>query len=409
MGLEEDAVYEPQELLEDARKIQPQVVALRRSLHQEPELGLALPETRRRVLAELEDLDLEVTLHRRSSAVVATLRGAHPGPAVLLRADMDALPMPEDTDLPYRSRREGVMHACGHDAHTAMLTGAARLLAARRDALAGDVVLAFQAGEEGHFGARVMIEEGLLDRTSTVESAFALHVAPLLPPGTVATRSGPIFASADVFGIDLRGKGGHASMPHDCIDPIPVACEIVQALQSFVTRRIPAFDPVVLTVTRIEAGTTNNVIPETVHLEGTLRSVSEASRSRAAEGIRRVVEGVASAHDVEASVAVVSGYPVTVNDAARAHFAMEVAGGLLGAGHAIELPSPIMGAEDFSYVLQRAPGALLLLGVRPPGVAAPAPCHSNRMLLDEEGMVHGTALYAALALARLGAARRDTS
>ncbi len=389
-------------LLEDARKIQPQVVALRRSLHQEPELGLALPETRRRVLAALADLDLEVALHRRSDAVVATLRGARPGPAVLLRADMDALPMPEDTDLPFRSRREGAMHACGHDAHTAMLVGAARLLAARRDALSGDVVFAFQAGEEGHFGARIMIEEGLLECSPPVESAFALHVTPLLPPGTVITRSGPIMASADVFGIDLRGKGGHASMPHDCVDPVPVACEIVQALQTFVTRRVPAFDPVVLTVTRIQAGTTNNVIPEGAHLEGTLRSVSEASRRRAQEGIRRVVEGVASAHGVEASVAVVPGYPVTVNDADRVRFAIDVAGALLGEGRVLELPSPIMGAEDFSYVLERVPGAMLFLGVRPAGEIAPAPCHSNRMVLDEEGMVHGTALHAALALARLG-------
>jgi amidohydrolase len=395
-------VKHAERLLEDARKIQPQVVALRRSLHQEPELGLALPETRRRVLAALADLDLEVALHRRSDAVVATLRGARPGPAVLLRADMDALPMPEDTDLPFRSRREGAMHACGHDAHTAMLVGAARLLAARRDALSGDVVFAFQAGEEGHFGARIMIEEGLLECAPPVESAFALHVTPLLPPGTVTTRSGPIMASADVFGIDLRGKGGHASMPHDCVDPVPVACEIVQALQTFVTRRVPAFDPVVLTVTRIQAGTTNNVIPEGAHLEGTLRSVSEASRRRAQEGIRRVVEGVAGAHGVEASVAVVPGYPVTVNDADRVRFASDVASALLGEGRVLELPSPIMGAEDFSYVLERVPGAMLFLGVRPAGETAPAPCHSNRMVLDEEGMVHGTALHAALALARLG-------
>jgi amidohydrolase len=390
-------------LLEDARKIQPQVVALRRSLHEEPELGLALPETRRRVLGALEELDLDLALHRRASSLVATLRGGRPGPAVLLRADMDALPMPEDTDLPFRSRREGIMHACGHDAHTAMLAGAARLLAARRDALAGDVILAFQAGEEGHFGARVMLEEGLLERAPAVESAFALHVTPLLPAGMVATRRGALLASADVFGIDLRGRGGHASMPHDCLDPLPVACEIVQALQSFVTRRIPAFDPVVLTVTRISAGTTNNVIPETVHLEGTLRSVSETSRRRAQEGLRKVAEGVAAAHGIEASVAVVPGYPVTVNDAAATHFAVGVATRLLGEGRAVELPSPVMGAEDFSYVLERVPGAMLFLGVRPPGVDHPAPCHSNRMLLDEEGMVHGTALLAALALARLGA------
>ena len=391
-------------LLEAARKTQPEVVALRRRLHEEPELGLALPETRRRVLEALSDLDLELELHERSDALVAILRGGRPGPALLLRADMDALPMPEDTDLPFRSRRPGAMHACGHDAHTAMLVGAAHLLAAHRQDLAGDVVFAFQAGEEGHFGARFMLDEGLLERTPAVEAAFALHVTPLLPPGMVITRPGPLMASADVIGIDLVGRGGHASMPHDCVDPVPVACEIVQALQSFVTRRVPAFDPVVLTVTRIAAGTTNNVIPETVHLEGTLRAVSDASRRRAHEGIRQVAEGVARAHGVEARVAIAEGYPVTVNDAAATAFAVDVARGLLGEGRVVELPSPIMGAEDFSYLLERVPGAMLFLGVKPEGAGTPAPCHSNRMVLDEEGLVFGTALHAALALARLAPA-----
>ena len=281
-------------LLDAARQLQPELVRLRRSLHEEPELGLELPLTRAKVLDALADLDLRIELHEKTSGVVATLKGAREGRTLLLRADMDALPMPEDTDLPFRSRHDGRMHACGHDAHTAMLVGAARLLHERRDAMAGDVVFAFQPGEEGHFGARYMIDEGLLDRR--VDAAFAIHITPLLPVGMLGTRAGPLMASADIFDIRLAGRGGHASMPHDCTDPVPVACEIVSALQSFVTRRIPVFDPVVLTVARIEAGTTYNVIPESAHLQGTLRALSERSRELAREGIRDVVSGVAGAH-----------------------------------------------------------------------------------------------------------------
>jgi hippurate hydrolase len=391
------------ELLESARKLQPELIDLRRRIHAEPELGLELPETRAKVLEAISDLDLEVELSERTGGVVATLRGAKPGRTILLRADMDALPMPEDTDLPFKSRREGAMHACGHDAHTAMLAGAARLLCERRDRLAGNVLFMFQPGEEGHFGARAMVEEGLLERDPAVDAAFAIHVTPFLAPGWIAARPGPVLASADVFAVDITGKGGHASMPHDAVDPIPVACEIVQALQTFVTRRVHAFEPVVLTVTKIEAGTTTNVIPESAKLLGTLRSVSEDSRRRAHEGIRRVASRLAEAHEVEAAVHVVEGYPATVNDADFVQFALRVGKELLGDGRAIEMPFPIMGAEDFSFVLERVPGAMVFMGMKPDGVAEPAPNHSNRLLLNEEGLAYGAALHTAIALRYLGA------
>jgi hippurate hydrolase len=386
------------EILESAQKLQPQVVDLRRRIHAEPELGLELPETRAKVVEAISDLDLEVELSERTSGIVATLRGPRPGRTILLRGDMDALPMPEDTDLPFRSRREGAMHACGHDAHTAMLAGAARLLCERRESVTGNVVFMFQPGEEGHFGARVMLEEGLLERDPAPDAAFAIHITPNLPAGMLATRAGPIMASADVFSVDIAGRGGHASMPHDAVDPIPVACGIVQALQTFVTRRVHAFEPVVLSVTKLEAGTTTNVIPESAKLLGTLRSVSEVSRKRAQEGIRRVASRIAEAHEVEARVHVIDGYPVTVNDSDFTQLALRVGTELLGEGHAIEMPFPLMGAEDWSYVLDRVPGAMVYVGVQPEGVEAAPPCHSNRMLLNEEGMAYGTALHAALAL-----------
>jgi hippurate hydrolase len=390
-------------LLDEAKELLPDLVALRRAIHAEPELGLELPKTREKVLERLEALPLEIETHKNSTAVVATLRGARPGRAILLRADMDALPMPEDTGLPFASKTPGVMHACGHDAHTAMLVGAARLLAERRAELRGSVVFMFQPGEEGQAGARVMLEEGLLEREPKVEAAFAIHVAPEFPPGMIASRAGTLLASADVFEVTVRGKGGHASMPHLCRDPIPAACGIVPALQTFLTRSLAPSDPAIITVTMLRAGTTNNVIPETATLTGTIRAHSEAAREKAHEGVHRVADGVARAHGVEAEVRLLPGYPVTVNDGDFDGFVRSVAGELLGERSVVQLPAPFMGAEDFSFVLQRVTGSMAVLGMRPPGNTPPAPCHSNRMRIHEDGMAHGAALHAAVALRFLGA------
>ncbi|HXZ84651.1 MAG TPA: M20 family metallopeptidase [Myxococcota bacterium] len=384
-------------LLEDARAELPNAVALRRRIHERPELGLDLPETSAAVLESLADLGLEIARSRATSGFVARLRGGRRGRAVLLRADMDALPMPEDTGLPFASRVSGRMHACGHDAHTAMLASAARVLARRRGELAGDVLFLFQPGEEGFAGARIMLGEALFD-PGGVARAFALHVDPRVAIGRVASRAGSLLASADSFAIQVAGRGGHASMPHDALDPIPIACEIVSALQSFVTRRIDAFDPAVVSVTKIAAGTTVNVIPETAELLGTIRATSPRARERAHAGVRQLAEGVAAAHGAKAAVTLTEGYPVTVNDADAFALARRVADELLGPGAFIEMPAPLMGAEDFSFVLERIRGAMLFLGVRPEEPGLRAPCHSNRMVLNEEGMAHGIALHAALAL-----------
>jgi hippurate hydrolase len=389
-------------LLSDAGDLLSDVVSLRRRIHAEPELGLDLPKTQASVLDALADLDLEIRTGATLSSVVATMTGDAEGPTLLLRADMDALPMPEDTGLTFASRHDGRMHACGHDAHVAMLVGAARLLHQRRADLRGTVKFLFQPGEEGQHGARQCIEEGLLDGPA-VDGAFALHVSPNIPSGWLACRPGPILAAADELQIEIKGRGGHASTPHLAVDPIPVAAELVLALQSLVTRTVDAFDPAVLTVARISAGTTNNVIPERAELEGTLRTVSERTRDHAHAGIHRVAHHVAAAHDCEAQVTIERGYPVTVNDADFAAFTREVAGDLLGPERMIDLRSPIMGAEDWSYVLQRVPGAMAFLGVCPPDLdprSAPA-CHSNRMQLDEGAMVVGVATHAAVALSYL--------
>ncbi len=381
------------ELLAAARSLQPRLVSLRRRIHEEPEIGLETPATREKILAELDDLGLETRLHEQTSGIVATLRGARAGRRVLLRGDMDALPMPERTGLPFQSKSPDRMHACGHDAHVAMLAGAARLLCERRDRLAGEVIFMFQPGEESYGGAELMLREGIPE----FDASFAMHVAPQIPTGMIGSRPGPIFASFDDFEIEVRGSGGHASMPHDCLDPIPIASEIVGALQSFVTRRIPASDPGVLTVAQFHAGTTNNVIADAAQLSGTMRAVSDATRAMLLAGLPRIAEGIAAAHGAEARVEILPGYPVVVNDAGFEAFARETASELIGVQAVIPLPAAVMGAEDFAYVLDRAPGAMVLLGVRPKDTADPAPCHSSRMMLDEDAMPLGAALHAAIA------------
>lgn len=386
-------------------------VALRRKLHEWPEIGNHLPKTRDAVLESMADLPLDITLHESTSGIAALLTGGKPGPTVMLRGDMDALPMPEDTGLDFASRHENTMHACGHDTHTSMLATTARLLAERKDDLPGRVLFMFQPGEEGHHGAKFMLEEGLLDvppladgTPSPVSSAFALHITTAVPAGWVSAKGGPTMASSDTFEIEVKGKGGHASEPFRALDPIPVACEIVQALQMLITRRIPVFDPSVITVTQIHTGTTSNVIPETVWINGTIRAVSESTRKKVHDGLKRVAEGIASTHDMSARVDVKIGYPVTVNDGPSADFGLQVADALVGADKAVRLPSPIMGAEDFSYVLNKLPGAMIFLGGTPEGVnpATAAPNHSNRVMFDEKAMKTGIAMYASLALRTLG-------
>lgn len=384
--------------LSEAQRLLPGVTDLRRKIHVNPELGNQLPETTAAVLEHLADLDLEYRYSKETTGFVATLQGAGNGPRIMLRADMDALPMPENNDLPFASKNPGRMHACGHDAHTAMLAGAARLLSAHRDAINGSVDFFFQTGEEGHFGAKIAIEEGLFDAPNSPDAVFAIHITPLAPVGTVGCKPGPLLAAADSWELEIAGRGGHASMPQDCLDPIPVACEIVTAFNTFVTRRINAFDPVVLSTTKIEAGTTYNVIPESAKLMGTLRSTSPKARARAQEGMERVAVGIAAAHEMQATLNISNGYPVTINDHDFAAFAKDVAIGLFGEQGYASMSAPAMGAEDFSYFLARWPGAMMFLGVKPDDATLAAPCHSNRMILNESGMAHGVALHSQIAL-----------
>jgi amidohydrolase len=396
------------DLLAAAAAILPDVVAIRRRIHRHPEIGTVLPVTQALVVEELAKLGLEGRPGAALSSVVAVIEGARPGPTILLRADMDALPLHEDTELEFASEIDGAMHACGHDTHVAMLLGAARLLQQRRADLPGRVVLMFQPGEEGLGGARTMLAEGLLDAAAATggerpTGALAIHIDAHYATGEIHCRPGPEMAATDVIRITVRGRGGHASEPHGAVDPIAVAAEIVLALQAMVTRRIDVFDPAVVTIAQITAGTTNNIIPETAFLFGTIRTVSEATRERVRAGVRRVAEGIAAAHDARVEVDLEPGYPVTVNDPVYAGFVLDTARSLAGPERVVEMPAPIMGGEDFSYVLQQVPGAMAFLGARPEGTdpeTAPKN-HSNVVVFDEAAMPVGVALYAAVAIRHL--------
>ncbi|HEU4969093.1 M20 family metallopeptidase [Sphingomonas sp.] len=381
----------------DAEAILPDLVALRRAIHAEPELGLSLPKTTAKVKAALEGLPLEYREGGSTTGIVAVLKGGGDGPTVLLRGDMDALPMHEDTGLDFASATAGAMHACGHDSHVAMLVGAAKLLCAKREALKGTVLFMFQPGEEGWHGARYMIEDGLLDPLP--DAAFALHVMPNAPHGVFSSRAGPLLASADKIKVTVQGRGGHASMPHDALDPVPIACEIVLAIQTWVTRHVSVTDPAVVTIGKIEGGSTDNVIPESASLLGTIRTLSPGTRKAVQEGLERLAEGIAAAHGASATVAFEAGFPPTVCDPRAVDFARATVEEVFGPGAWITMPAPVMGAEDFSYVLEKVPGAMAFLGASECGSDWRSCCglHSNRMVLDESVMARGAALHAAIA------------
>jgi amidohydrolase len=402
---------------DEAAAIAGEIAELRHAIHREPEIGLDLPKTQAKVLDALAGLPLEVSTGRGLSSVTAVLRGGGgsgrsgssgdfgSGPVVLLRGDMDALPVTEETQLPYASAIPGVMHACGHDLHTAMLAGAARLLSARQAELPGSVIFMFQPGEEGYAGARQMIREGVLEAAGPRPvAAYGLHVTSnRLPCGVFSTRPGPMLAAADQITVTVHGRGGHASQPHLAADPIPAACEMVLALQTMVTRKFDVFDPVVITVGSLHAGTIDNVIPDQARFLATARSYSAKSRTALAELVPELVRDIAAAHGLGVDVEYKAEYPVTVNDATEAAFAGETIAAVFGPERGETAQNPITGAEDFSFVLEEVPGAFVFLGACPPDrnpENAPTN-HSALATFDDLALAEGTALYAELALRRL--------
>jgi amidohydrolase len=401
-------------LRNDIAELEQEVVDLRHQLHRHPEIGLDLPQTQRSVLDALEGLPLEITTGSSCSSVTAVLRGSGPAtsatdtgdrPTVLLRGDMDALPVQEATGLEFASQIDGAMHACGHDLHTAMLVGAAQLLSAHRDELAGDVVFMFQPGEEGWDGAGHMLAEGVLDAAGArVQRAYGVHVlSGKLPRHQFTTRPGTLMAASDGLLVTVRGAGGHGSAPHRAKDPVSVAAEIIVALQTMVTRQFDVFDPVVITVGKFQAGTRRNIIPDEAVFEATVRSFSRAARDRIQVTSVQLCEAIAAAHGLEADAQYNTEYPVTVNDAAQAAFAGRVVADVFGDGRFTPMPDPTPGAEDFSRVLEEVPGCYLFLGACPADdYEAAADNHSPLAAFDDAVMADGCLLHASLAIRALG-------
>jgi len=369
------------------------IVALRREIHREPELGFETGKTAKKVLEALDGLPLEVETGIAENGVVATLQGD--GPTVALRADMDALPIHEETGLPFASEEDGKMHACGHDGHTSMLVGAARALSQDhlRQRLNGTVKFIFQPAEEGGGGGRVMVEEGVAE---DVRSIFALHLWPGLPFGTAATKAGPIMAAADRFEMTVKGNGGHGAMPHLAVDAIAVAAQIVTALQTLVSREVNPVEPAVLTVGEIEAGFAFNIIPEMARLGGTVRTFDADLRERMPERIEELARGVAGGMRGDTELDYRFSYPVTRNDADASDLVLGVAEELFGKENTVELTHPSMGAEDFAFFLEKVPGAFIWFGV-----GNVSGLHTAQFAFDEEILPQGSALLAALALESL--------
>jgi hippurate hydrolase len=392
----------------DAIAMSQELTRLRRDLHREPEIGLHLPRTQERVLDALDGLPLEISTGAGLSSVTAVLRGVAPGAAapVLLRGDMDALPVAETSGEEFAATN-GAMHACGHDLHTAGLVGAARLLCARRDALAGDVVFMFQPGEEGCNGAGVMIDEGVLDTAGRrVGHAYGLHAnANSVPRGLITGTPGPAMAGSYTLDVTVRGTGGHGSRPACATDPLAAAAEMVGALRPAVARRVEPFEPVVVTVGMFQAGTAVNVIPDVATFRATVRTFDPALEPVLRQAFTECLRGIAAAHRVEVDVDLRERYPAVVNTPSEVDFVAQVAVEVLGEEHFALEPEPVMGSEDFSRVLDAVPGAFLRLGACP-GDADPATApgnHSPTARFDDAVLPVGAALLAGLALDRLAA------
>lgn len=384
-------------LLESARELEPRLVSDRRTIHSHPEMAYEEEQTSILVQARLRELGLPFKAGLAKTGVVAEIKGElGDGPCVLLRADMDALPIEERSGVAFASEVPGVMHACGHDAHTAMLLGAAQLLLDRKSKFGGSVKLMFQPAEEGGAGAARMIEDGVLAQPQ-VDAAFMLHVRPELEAGQVSMAGGPILAGADSFTITVEGRGAHAARPHQSIDPVVVGAQIVLAVQTLVSREVDPTVPAVVTLGSFNAGNRSNVIADRAVLKGTIRAFDDELFSHLEARLRDLVNGIASALRAHAVIEFEMRYPPSVCDAAMAEQLGESARSLLGP-EAVFTSEPQMGAEDFAFVLQKVPGAMLWLGVKKPEWQEPKPLHTATFDIDESALPIGSSALAGVAL-----------
>ncbi|HEX3469131.1 MAG TPA: amidohydrolase [Candidatus Elarobacter sp.] len=377
------------------REVVDEVVATRRDLHVHPELGFEEHRTAALVAERLGALDFEVHTGIGRTGVVGVLRGARAGKTIMLRADMDALPIDEENEVSYRSQTPVHMHACGHDGHVAMLLGAARVVASRRDEIAGTVCFLFQPAEEGKGGAKAMVADGVLERFG-IERAYGLHLASAHPAGQVGFHDGAFYASSDSIEITIEGKGGHGAAPHLSIDPVYVASQFVVAVQQIVSRQIDPIEPAVVTIGAINGGTTHNVIPSRVRLLGTVRAFDADVRAKMSERIERVLRGVCDSSGATYDYTYLWRYPVTSNDVEQTRYARALAERVAGSEHVADVPR-LMGAEDFSFFAERVPACFFTIGSNG-GPNSAFPHHHARFDIDESALATGVRMMIALAL-----------
>jgi amidohydrolase len=395
-----EAFMDLKALRQEAERLQDQIVKWRRDLHQIPEIGLDLPLTSAYVEQALRDMGIPVKTKVGKSGVVGLIEGGEPGPTFALRADMDALPVQEETGLPFASRHPGRMHACGHDTHMAMLLGAAKLILAHRSELKGNVKLIFQPAEEGPGGAEPMIRDGVLT-DPPVDAILGLHIGSIfkeVPPGAIGVGYGPLMASLDRFYIKVIGKGGHGAMPETTVDPVAITATLIGALQQLVSREQKPTHPLVLTIGRIQGGTAYNVIPSFVELEGTVRATREDERQNIARRMEQVVAGITQAMRGSYEFKYDFGYPPLITDEAVTRHVEQTARELFGPEGVITLSEPTMGGEDMAFFLERVPGSFIFLGGANPAKGIVRAHHSPTFDVDEDVFWRGSAVLAASAL-----------
>jgi len=380
-------------ILKEAEGLKQKLIDLRRDFHQHPELGLQEFNTAKKVEGVLEKLGIETKTLVDGTGVRGYLKGSKPGRTIALRADMDALPIQEETGLPYQSQNKGVMHACGHDAHTAMLLGAAMILSERKKELKGNVVFIFQPAEEIAAGARAMVQEGVLEG---IDRIFGLHIYSILPFGTLGYRPGPLMAAGDFFDVKITGRGGHGGLPHLTVDPVVIAASTITALQTLISREVDPVESAVISVCKMNAGEAYNVIPETATFGGTIRSHKPEMREALPRRMKEILEGMVSAMRGSYEFNLMSKFPATINDEQVTAFVVKVAKEILGEDK-ICLLRPLMGSEDFSFYLQKVPGALVFLGDENKDKGIIYPHHHPKYNIDEDILPIGTALHVSVA------------
>lgn len=386
-----------QEILEISKRIQPRLVEIRRDIHAHPELGLSETRTAELIAHILSELDIEVSENVGITGVVGLLKGAKPGNTILLRADMDCLEINELNDVIYKSQTEGLMHACGHDSHTTWLLGTAMILSELRDHIKGNVKFVFQPAEESEGGADRMIKAGVLENPK-VDFALGAHVWPILESGKIGLKRGSMMAAPDRFSLNILGKGGHGAEPHNTIDPIAIACQVYMSLQTIVSRKINPIDPAVISVTVFNAGTAHNIIPDRVEMMGTVRSLTPEIRAYVPGAMEKLIKGIVESNGAQYEFDYDPYYPPLINHDAGIDLVAEASANIIGAENTVMLPNPTMGGEDFSYFLEKVPGAFFVVGTKNEDKGIIYPLHNPRFNIDEDILQQAAAVMAESAL-----------